>query len=288
MQKPILVIGATGTLGEPVARRLKEDGFRVRVMTRDIDRARKMFDKSFEMVVGDVKDTSSLEKVLDGCFGVHISFSGEFEQLGVENIVVVSSEKGLQRITYISVSNALDKNVRFPFAKQKLLAEKAIRESGIPYSIFCPTSAMETLPMFVRGNQAGVIGKQPHPYHWFAADDLARMISLSYGLEEAVNKKLFIHGPEGIRTHEALRRYCSIFHPEIKKISTMPYWLVNLIVMITRNKEMKFASDVMAFCEKVGEGGDPTEANRILGAPKITLDEWLRQRKAKLSTPTVG
>ena len=41
MDKTILVIGATGMLGEPVARCLKEDGFKVRVMTRDANKARK-------------------------------------------------------------------------------------------------------------------------------------------------------------------------------------------------------------------------------------------------------
>ena len=51
MVKTILVIGATGTFGEPIARLLKEDGFRVRVMTRDNNKARKIFDESFEIVV---------------------------------------------------------------------------------------------------------------------------------------------------------------------------------------------------------------------------------------------
>jgi len=142
--------------------------------------------------------------------------------------------------------------------------------------------------MFVSGSRAAVLGKQPNPYHYFAVDDLARMVSASYGLEEAVNKKLFTYGPEGILTHEAVRRYCSVFHPEIKKISTIPYWLANFIATITRNKEMKFGIKLLSFCEKVGEGGDPREANRILGVPKITLDEWLKQRKAKSDTPTVG
>jgi hypothetical protein len=44
----------------------------------------------------------------------------------------------------------------------------------------------------------------------------------------------------------------------------------------------------LAFCEKVYEGGDPTEANSILGVPKTTLDEWLKQRKIKINTPSVG
>jgi len=284
MQKTTLVIGATGKLGEPVTRHLKEDAFLVRVLTRDSSKAHKLFDETFEIIVGDVTDIQSLQKSMEGCFGVHINLAPpEIEGLGVENVVSAGLQKGIKRITYVSADNVSEEYVKwFPPFKHKIDTEKTIRESGIPYTIFCPTSSMEALPMFVMGGKAGVLGKQPNPYHWFAANDFGRMVSAAYKLEEAVNKRLFIYGPEGILIHEALRRYCSIFHPEIKKISTMPFWLANLIAAITRDKEMKFASKLLAYCEKTGECGDPTEANSILGAPKITLDEWLAERKAKL------
>lgn len=289
MDKTVLVIGATGTLGEPVARYLKEHGFRARVMTRDSDKARGIFDETFHIVVGDVMDASSLEEPLDGCFGVHVSTAPpENEQIKVKNIVAAASKKGLRRITYVSWPNATEENAWFPPAKQKLLAEEVIRGSGIPYTIFCPTTAMENIPMFIQGNRAAVIGKQARPYHWLAADDFGRMVSASYGLEETANKRLFIYGPEAVLTHEAVRRYCSMFRPEITTTSTMPYWLVKIMATIMRSKEMKFGSSLLAFCEKVDEGGDPTEANRILGAPKTTLDEWLKQRKVKLGMPSVG
>ncbi len=288
MQKTILVIGATGMLGEPVARHLQKDGFRVRVMVRDSQKARKIFDESFEAVVGDVKDTHSLEKALDGCSGVHINLSGEIEQLGVENVVSVASRKGLERITYISGTSVAEDTTWFPQTRRKFLAEKTIRESGIPYSIFCPTWFMESLPKYVRGGRAFAFGKQPNPYHFVAAEDYARMVSTAYTLEEAANRRFIIHGPEGILFHEALKRYCAVFHPEIKKISTYPYWLANIIAALKGSEEMKFASEFMAFFEKVGEQGDPTEANRLLGAPRITLNEWLKRRKAKSNMPRVG
>lgn len=289
MGKTILVIGATGTFGEPVARHLKEDGFRVRVMTRDSNKARGIFDETFDIVVGDVMDAGSLEEPLDGCFGVHITTAPpENEQMKVTNVVAAASKKGLRRITYVSWPNASEENTWFPPVKEKLIAEEVIRESGIPYTIFCPTAAMENIPMFVQGNKAIVIGKQTRPYHWLAADDFGRVVSASYRLKETANKRLSIYGPEAVLTHEAVRRYCSVFHPEITKISTMPYWLVNLMATIMRSKEMKFGSRLLAFCEKVDEGGDPAEANRILGAPKTTLDEWLKQRKEKLGASTVA
>lgn len=288
MDKTILVIGGTGMLGEHIARRLKEDGHRVRVMTRDSNKASKMFDESFEIVIGDVSDTNSLEKSLNGCSGIHMNLTEDVEQLGAENVASVARKKGVERITYTAGTNAVEENAWFPPVKGKLLAEKAIRESGIPCAIFCPTFFMETLQRFVRRNRAFVFGKKPILYHLVAAEDYARMVSASYRLDEAANKKFFIHGPEAVTIHEALRRYCTVFHPEIKKISTMPLWLARFIATVRRNKQLKFAGELIAFSEKVGECGDPTEANRILGAPQTTLEEWIRQRKVKLGTPTVS
>ncbi|ASC70177.1 hypothetical protein XM38_011070 [Halomicronema hongdechloris C2206] len=82
--------------------------------------------------------------------------------------------------------------------------------------------------------------------------------------------------------HEALKRYCSVFHPDIKKVSTLPFWFVKVLAVITRNQELDVVGQLMSYFEKVGEGGDPTEANHSLGAPTTTLNEWLEKRKARL------
>ena len=60
MNKRILIIGATGLLGEPVARRLKKKGFSARIMARDIQKARDQFGDDYEIVGGDVLDISSI------------------------------------------------------------------------------------------------------------------------------------------------------------------------------------------------------------------------------------
>ena len=43
MDKQILVIGGTGMLGDSVTRQLREDGFKVRVMARDLEKAQARF-----------------------------------------------------------------------------------------------------------------------------------------------------------------------------------------------------------------------------------------------------
>lgn len=286
MEKRILVLGGTGKMGVPVAEDLKKHGFQVRVMTRNEEKAKRLFDESFEMIVGDVRKSDDLEIALHGCFGVHISISPlEIEPLVAKSVATLALKKGLHRITYVSGTNNLEKNSWNFICRTKLAAGREIRESGISYTIFCPTGGLENLPLYVQKHRASVFGKQPYPLHWYPAEDYGRMVATSYQKEEAADKKLFIHGPEPILTHEAVRRYYAVFHPEIKKISTIPYWMAKIITWIIRNEEMKVAIAVTSFYEKAGgEGRDLTEANHILGAPTITFNEWMQKRKARLNS----
>jgi len=279
MQKTILVSGATGTLGRPVAYALNNAGLKVRIMTRDLKKAQKFFDGSFEKIAGNPTDPCCLEEALNGCYGVHISLTPEIEQQVAEAVIKGAKIHGVERITYISGASVAEENRWFPMIDQKLLAEQAIKESGIPYTIFCPTWIMETLPLFVNQGQASVLGKQPYPYHWVAAQDLARMVATSYEHQEAANKRYIVHGPELVSLHEALKRYCAVFHPEIKKVSSMPFWLVKLLATVTKNQELKGAGEMMAYFEKVGEGNNLPQSNG-LPAPTTTLDMWLQKQKA--------
>lgn len=280
MSKTILVMGGTGLLGQPAARRLKEEGFQVRIMTRDPQKARVVFDNSFEVFAGDPTDAGCLEEALRGCYGVHISLPTEVEQPVAETVARLAPRLDLERISYISGATVAEENRWFPMVNRKFLAEKAIREAGIPYTIFCPTWIMESLPLFVMQGRASVLGKQPYPYHWVATEDIARMVSTSYGLEAATNTRILVLGPEAIRMQEALRRYCAVFHPDIKAVSSMPFWFVRLLATITRDHGLKTAGEMMAYFEKVGEGSLPKQADPIVGAPTITLDTWLEKRNA--------
>jgi uncharacterized protein YbjT (DUF2867 family) len=281
MQQTIVVVGGTGLLGQPVARSLKEAGFHVRIMTRDQHKASKIFDESFEIFAGDPRDVDCVEEALHGAYGVHISLPPEAEQLAAETVTRVAARHGIERISYVSGATVAEENRWFPMVNGKFLAERAIRASGIPYTIFCPTWFMEILPRFVVQGRASVLGKQPYPYHWVAAEDYARMVATGYGLGGAANQRIIVHGPEAIRMQEALRRYCAVCEPDIQQVSTMPFWLVSLLAALTRNAELKAAGDLMAYFEKVGEGNRGATVDDTLGAPTTTLDMWLKQRAAQ-------
>jgi NADH dehydrogenase len=276
----ILVLGGTGLLGTPVARRLQADGFAVRVLARDPDKAHAIFGESFEITAGDATDVASLEEALAGCEGAHISIAGPAEQPAARNVAALAPGLGLQRITYISGATAFEQNRWFPMTAQKLAAEQAIRVCGVPYTVFCPTWPLEMLPRYARGGQPLMIGDRPLPVHWFAADDMARMISNAYQREDAANRKLFVHGPEVVTTVEALERYCQAFHPEVESVPLMPIEAARATAASTGNQMLGFFAELMAYFEKVGEMGDPVEADELLGAPQTTLDAWIEQRRA--------
>ena len=277
--KKILVLGGTGMLGGPVAHRLRTDGFEVRLLARDPEKARAMDGDSFEIAAGDVTDLDSLERGLQGCEGAHISVGGPIDQLSAEHVAALAPRLGLQRITYISGATASEQNRWFPMTAQKLEAEKAISECGVPYTVFCPTWPLEQLPRFARGGQPLLVGDRPNPYHWFAADDLGRMVSAAYQLEEAADKRFFVHGPEAMTMKEALERYCRAFHPEAASVSVMPVDAARAVAKSTGNQMLGFFAELMAYFDQVGEMGDPSEANQLLGAPRTTLDAWIQQRK---------
>ena len=281
MERTILVIGGTGKyLGLPVSRNLKASGFQVRIMTRRLGKARESFDESYDIVAGDVLDTLSLKRAMEGCYGVHINLSDDVNLQGVKNIVPIAVDQGIQRISYTEGIMAVEDNISHSSIKLTLDAEKIIRDSGIPFIIFCPSFIMETLEWSIEGKRAGLLGKNLPPAHMIAGDDYGRMVAAGYKTDDAVNKKLFIYGPEAVPLLDALKKYCAALHPEVTKVSTMPFWMANFMAAVMRKKELKSASEAFSLYQKVGECGDREEANRILGAPKTTFDEWLKEKSS--------
>lgn len=281
MTKKILVLGGTGLFGNPTSRQLKADGFQVRILARDVKKAQNIFQDGYEIIPGDVTDPAGLEKAMTGCYGVHISIGGAVDQLSAENVSTLASKAGVERISYISGATVAEKNRWFPMVVQKLEAEKAICNSGVAYTIFCPTWPMEQLSRFAQNGKPSLIGKQPLPVHFFAANDLACMVSKSYQLAEARNKRFYVYGPEAMTLKTALERYCAVFHPEVTNIGVMPAWLVKVLGTLTGNEMLKFAADLMGYFDKTPEVGDPAEANQILGAPATTLNAWMESLESK-------
>jgi dihydroflavonol-4-reductase len=110
------VTGATGFLGSHVARVLAEQGAELRLLVRPTSDPRNIIDLNADRVVGDLRDTASIEKALSGCdvvFHVAADYrlwvrgrdSNEMYRSNVEGtraVLEASRKQGVRRVVYTS------------------------------------------------------------------------------------------------------------------------------------------------------------------------------------------
>ncbi len=280
----ILVIGGTGMLGAPVAQQLKADGFTVRLLARNPEKARKMLGEGYEIISGEVADAKALRAALTGVDGVHISLKGgptaadyeRMDHLATRNIAQAARETGVGRVTLLSAYAVSAEKADTPESRSKFRGETALKASGVPFTIFRATWFMESLPLFVQGKSLSLIGDQIHSLHWVAASDYARMVSNSYQTDETLNKELYIFGPEAYTMGDAMKIYAEHAGVKVTLLSTQ---MLAVLGALTFNTEWKGMATLMKHYEKWGEDGSPDEANRLLGTPKITLKEWCQKKR---------
>ena len=276
----VAVIGGTGKLGFPVALALQSSGMDVSIFTRDAQKSATEFGGRFKYVECDVLSPESVEKQLVGYDAVHINLAGVSKQQcletvagGTRNIVSASKKNGVGLISFISGCTVSPENIGFYDIQAKYEAEQAIKNSGIPYLIFCPTWFMESLPQFVQEKRASVFGLATQPIHWVAVADYAQQVAKAYMDTDIRNKRLFIHGPEAIPLKDALAQYLKIGDIPLNVTHT-PYWMATVLKWVTGDPSIRYAADLSQYFETVGEQGDPREAHGLLGKPSMTLEMW--------------
>lgn len=280
----VLVVGASGHVGRPVAQRLLADGFRVRLLVRDGDRARGLLGEGFDYCVGSLDEPVAVAEAVDGCDGVHLSVAGAspadmmvVEAEGTKAVTRAAAASGVGLITYVSGNLVREEyGPKLPEHRAKLVAEDALLSSGVPFVIFRPTYFMENLPRHVQGRLAVTIGR-PQPLHMVAAADFGAMVSQAYRVPEVANLEVVVHGPEALTIQEALRCYRDLVRPELRCV-TVPIRAMETANRLFMGGKLTGPLQLMRLLERVGERGDPTVAQQLLGTPKTTVAEWCRQR----------
>ncbi len=218
----VLVVGATGMLGAPVARRLLAEGWRVRCLVRDALRARAKLGVGFEYVTADVTRPDTLDEAFEGCGHVHLNLRGtntlasyeQHEVLGAAHCAAAARRHGVRRISYLSGAGRMTPaNQRYFPIRIKRAVEASLAASGVPWTFFRATHFMESLALFVRDGRASVLGRQPHALHYLAAADYACMAARALDSADAQNRVFYLFGPQALTMREALRGYLAALHP---------------------------------------------------------------------------
>jgi len=127
---PILITGGTGTLGRQVTPLLLAAGHRLRILTRSGRTA----GDGIDYVTGDLVKNEGVEAAVAGVHTiVHLAGGQKGDDEATRNLVRAATRAGVQYLVYISVIGA-DK-VPLAWLRTKLDSERAIAESGIPWTI---------------------------------------------------------------------------------------------------------------------------------------------------------
>lgn len=133
----ILVTGARGNVGSELVRTLLAQGEPVRALVRrEADRAG--LPEGAEGVVGDLNEPASLSAALEGASAAHL-LSGYADMPG---LMAQIRRAGVERVVLQSSSSVPGGDMDNAVARYHILSERAVRESGVPWTFLQPNSFM--------------------------------------------------------------------------------------------------------------------------------------------------
>ncbi len=149
-ERVILVTGATGQQGGAVARELLARRHKVRVLTRKADspKARALQSQGAQIVSGDLDDSASLERALQGVWGLFAvqntwEAGVEGEEAQGKRIAEIARKAGVHHFVYTSVGSANHKT-GIPHFENKWRIEEKVRALKFPSTtILRPVFFME-------------------------------------------------------------------------------------------------------------------------------------------------
>ncbi len=215
----LLVVGATGLLGSAISARARTAGFHVRALIRqESPRAVRLRGLGCETVKGDLKDPDSLVRACLGADAVVTTAnamtsrrSGDsleaVDRHGSLALVEAAAGAGVARFVYTSVDASAPANN--DFVRYKRDVERAVRASGMAWTVLQPTAFMEVHAGAAAGwdlvhGRARIAGAGTAPVGYISVGDVASFATSAVTHPAALNRDLPLAGPEPLSALEAI------------------------------------------------------------------------------------
>jgi uncharacterized protein YbjT (DUF2867 family) len=268
-QRRVLIAGATGYIGKFVVKAFKEQGYYVRVLTRNEGRlhetgpftAPALTKNDYDDVfMGEITKPETLVGSMDGidlvfsCVGISRQRDGlTFEQVDYQcnkNLIDLAEAAGVKRFTYVSMQGAENiMQLAITQAHEKVVS--ALEKSSLEYRIVRPCgyfSDMGVLYDMAKRGRVYLVGEGTNRMSPIHGRDLARVcVETSEGDELEVEAG----GPDILTQREAAELAFDVAgNPS--KITVIPMWLARGLVKFIALLSTQFG-DLAEFIVTAGE-----------------------------------
>lgn len=273
--KTITVFGATGTQGNAVAKRLLQDGWQVRAVTRDpgLAKAQDLAELGAELVTADFDDFASLIKALEDSYGVYsvqpsLTTPGNVGEArwGIAVADAAWTAK-IQHFVYTSAVIERAKGVMGLGSKRAV--EERIAELSIPATILRPVFFMENLTTYfqVRSDAEHLSLLVPFPpnrkLQMVAVTDIARVAALAFSdLQTYLGQAIEIVG-DATTLDEMAAAWSEISGRNCRAAS------------IPIETLAEFWPQGASLFQFIGEGGCDVSVSSEETAPRLSFRKWL-------------
>ena len=279
-EKTILITGATGKQGGATLRHLvRRGGFKLRAMTRkpDGDPAKAVRALGAEVVAGDLNDAASLERALEGAWGVFAvqntrdaGVEGEEEQ--GKRIAKIARAAGVQHFVYTSVGSA-DRNTGVPHFDKKFRDEQTVKALGFPsHVILRPVFFMDNLtsPWFLNGDKLTTALKPETKLQMVAVDDIGKFGAAAFVEADKFRGAEIEYAGDAVTMAEAAAALGELTG---KTVTYQP-----IPIEAVRANSEDFAA-MLEWFDAVGYSADIPSLESRWGIRPMTLKQWVRAQK---------
>lgn len=238
----VLVTGGTGFVGTHCVNELLRRGHAVAVLARRAGATRNRFNNSVEAVSGDVLDPGSLDRAFAGRDAViHlvgiIAEKGEqtFDRMhrqAAENVIAAARQAGARRLLHMSAMGASEDSPS-EYGRTKAAGERAVRSSGLDWTIFRPSiifgpgdGFVTLLAGLIRVNPGfiPVIGPGMTRFMPVSVYDVARVYADALEKPETIGKAYEVGGPQTFTLDEIYREIALAVGKRRKPLLHFPLW----------------------------------------------------------------
>jgi NADH dehydrogenase len=290
----ILIAGGTGTLGTQIVRRLTARGLKVRVLTRDAERARHLDDGNVEIVPGDLRDARAVGRAVEGTqtvinsvqagFGATLGSSPKtVDGQGSSNLLAAAKANGVQHLVLVSIYDVAPGHP-LELWRMKYRGETELQASGLAWTIIRSTAFMEWAVTFVcqplvENGKALVYGRGNNPINFVSAHDVAQFVELSVVDPAMRGELLTVAGPENLSFNQLAQTFKTVTGTA-GQISHVPLPLMRFMAKLLVPLKPALAREIQAgvFLDTADRTTDGTAVRaRYPSIPVTTLQEMIRR-----------